>query len=76
VRARPGSPYPLDATGDGVGLSFARFSEHAARALGRDVKDVTGLAPNGAETTADDVNVGFARAGAVRRLAPALGRPA
>ena len=31
LRVRPGSPYPLGATWDGVGVNFALFSEHATR---------------------------------------------
>ena len=31
MRVWPGSPYPLGATWDGVGVNFALFSEHATR---------------------------------------------
>jgi isoamylase len=31
VRVRPGQPYPLGATWDGLGVNFALFSEHASR---------------------------------------------
>ena len=31
LRVWPGSPYPLGATWDGVGVNFALFSEHATR---------------------------------------------
>jgi glycogen operon protein len=31
IRVWPGSPYPLGATWDGVGVNFAIFSEHATR---------------------------------------------
>ena len=31
MKIRPGSPYPLGATWDGVGVNFAIFSEHATR---------------------------------------------
>ena len=31
MRVWPGSPYPLGATWDGVGVNFAVFSEHATR---------------------------------------------
>jgi glycogen operon protein len=31
MRLRPGRPYPLGATWDGVGVNFALFSEHATR---------------------------------------------
>ncbi|HTM26885.1 MAG TPA: glycogen debranching protein GlgX [Vicinamibacterales bacterium] len=31
MRVWPGSPYPLGATWDGVGVNFALFSEHASR---------------------------------------------
>jgi isoamylase len=31
VRVRPGQPYPLGATWDGLGVNFALFSEHATR---------------------------------------------
>ena len=31
MRVWPGSPYPLGATWDGVGVNFAIFSEHATR---------------------------------------------
>jgi pullulanase/glycogen debranching enzyme len=31
LRVWPGSPYPLGATWDGVGVNFAVFSEHATR---------------------------------------------
>src|SRR5437868_5963116 len=31
MRIRPGSPYPLGATWDGVGVNFALFSESASR---------------------------------------------
>jgi len=31
MKVRPGSPYPLGATWDGLGVNFALFSEHATR---------------------------------------------
>src|SRR3954466_2462888 len=31
MRVWPGSPYPLGATWDGVGVNFALFSEHASK---------------------------------------------
>src|SRR5882672_9035426 len=31
MRIRPGQPYPLGATWDGVGVNFALFSEHATK---------------------------------------------
>jgi glycogen operon protein len=31
MRLRPGRPYPLGATWDGLGVNFALFSEHATR---------------------------------------------
>jgi len=31
MRVRPGNPYPLGATWDGMGINFALFSEHASR---------------------------------------------
>ena len=31
LRVWPGSPYPLGATWDGVGVNFALFSEYATR---------------------------------------------
>src|SRR5512138_234806 len=31
VRVWPGTPYPLGATWDGIGVNFAIFSEHATR---------------------------------------------
>jgi isoamylase len=31
MRVRPGQPYPLGATWDGVGVNFALFSEHATK---------------------------------------------
>ncbi|MBI3927641.1 MAG: glycogen debranching protein GlgX [Armatimonadetes bacterium] len=31
MRMRPGEPYPLGATWDGMGVNFALYSEHAAR---------------------------------------------
>ncbi len=30
-KLKPGSPYPLGATWDGLGVNFALFSEHAER---------------------------------------------
>jgi isoamylase len=48
MRVWPGSPYPLGATWDGVGVNFAIFSEHATRvelclfeALNSEVESVT-----------------------------------
>ncbi|RME49717.1 MAG: hypothetical protein D6795_11315, partial [Deltaproteobacteria bacterium] len=31
LRVRPGNPYKLGATWDGLGVNFAIFSEHATR---------------------------------------------
>src|SRR6476469_5271907 len=31
MRVWPGTPYPLGATWDGIGVTFALFSEHASR---------------------------------------------
>src|SRR5262249_24570555 len=33
MRLRPGQPYPLGATWDGLGVNFALYSEHATRVV-------------------------------------------